>query len=89
MTFDEFTQEALDLGYPETLVRNWPPLTVLATHSHPFDARALVTAGEMWLTVAGQTQHLLPGQRFEVLRDVPHDERYGPQGASYWVARRN
>ncbi|CAN5307794.1 hypothetical protein BH11PSE9_BH11PSE9_33170 [soil metagenome] len=24
-----------------------------------------------------------------VVRGTPHDERYGPQGATYWVARRN
>jgi hypothetical protein len=88
MTFDEFTQEAQDLGYQETLSRSWDPLTVLATHTHPFDAKALVTAGEMWLTVGSQTQHLLVGDRFELRRDTPHDERYGPQGATYWVARR-
>lgn len=88
MTFDEFTQEAQALGYQETLSRSWDPLTVLATHTHPFDAKALVTAGEMWLTVGSQTQHLLVGDRFELRRDTPHDERYGPQGATYWVARR-
>lgn len=88
MTFDEFTQEAQALGYQEMLSRSWDPLTVLATHTHPFDAKALVTAGEMWLTVGSQTQHLLVGDRFELTRETPHDERYGPQGATYWVARR-
>lgn len=88
MTFDEFTQEAQALGYQEMLSRSWDPLTVLATHTHPFDAKALVTAGEMWLTVGSQTQHLLVGDRFELTRNTPHDERYGPQGATYWVARR-
>ena len=43
----------------------------------------------MWLTVAGQTRHLHPGDRFELDAHVPHDERYGPEGATYWVARRN
>jgi hypothetical protein len=43
----------------------------------------------MWLTCHGQTQHLLPGDTFELARDVPHDERYGPEGAVYWVARKN
>jgi hypothetical protein len=43
----------------------------------------------MWLTAHGQTQALLRGDWFELDREVPHDERYGPQGATYWVARRN
>lgn len=45
-------------------------------------------AGEMWLTVEGSTRHLLPGDRFELAAGVLHAERYGPQGATYWVARR-
>jgi hypothetical protein len=43
--------------------------------------------GEMWLTQHGATQHLKPGDRFEVIRGTPHVEKYGPQGATYWVAR--
>ena len=61
----------------------------LAQHTHPFSARAVVVQGEMWLTVAGHTRHLLPGDTFTLERDVPHSERYGAQGAAYWVARRN
>ncbi|WP_269631053.1 hypothetical protein [Pelomonas sp. BJYL3] len=42
----------------------------------------------MWLTVEGSTRHLLPGDLFELAAGVLHAERYGPQGATYWVARR-
>jgi hypothetical protein len=31
----------------------------------------------------------LPGDQFTLDHDVPHAERYGADGASYWVARRN
>ena len=88
MTFEEFTRQTRALGYQETLERHWEPRTVLDTHTHPFDAKAVVTQGEMWLTVADQTRHLRVGDGFELARDVPHAERYGEQGASYWVARR-
>ena len=30
-----------------------------------------------------------PGDTFELEAEVPHAERYGPEGATYWVARRN
>jgi hypothetical protein len=43
----------------------------------------------MWLTMNGHTQHLQPGVIFELEPNVPHDERYGAQGAIYWVARKN
>ncbi len=86
--FEGFAAESQALGYGTVLERDWAPLTVLDTHSHPFAARALVVRGEMWLTCGGETQHLLPGGRFQLDADVPHDERYGAEGATYWVGRR-
>ena len=88
-TWDEFTSRALAAGFDETLERHWEPGTVLDTHSHPFDAQAQVMQGAMWLTVEGITQHLTGGDTFAVSRLVPHSERYGPDGATVWVARRN
>lgn len=87
--FDTFSQQARADGFDEVLERSWAPLTVLDTHTHPFAVQALVTQGQMWLTINGQTQALQCGDRFELARDVPHEERYGPEGATYWVARRN
>jgi mannose-6-phosphate isomerase-like protein (cupin superfamily) len=87
-TFEAFRADARVLGFPEALVRTWAANTVLDTHPHPFDARALLVDGEMWLTLDGRTRHLRPGDWFEVPAGTPHDERYGPRGATYWVARR-
>ena len=86
--FDAFEREALAEGFDEVLARSWDPLTVLDTHIHPFAVKAVVVAGEMWLGCRGDMRHLLPGDTFTLDRDEPHDERYGPQGATYWVARR-
>jgi mannose-6-phosphate isomerase-like protein (cupin superfamily) len=88
MTYEAFEAQARALGYGEVLPRHWQPLTVVDTHTHPFDANALVVAGEMWLTVGGDTRHLRAGDRFELDAGVPHAERYGSEGATYWVARR-
>lgn len=85
--FSEFEAEERARGCSEVLARSWEPDTVLEEHSHPFRARALVVQGEMWLTIDGATRHLLPGDRFDVPPGKPHAERYGPQGATYWVAR--
>lgn len=84
----EFEATAKAQGFDEALERRWDPLTVLDTHSHPFAAKAVVVQGEMWLTVGADTRHLLPGDGFELALGVPHAERYGPEGATYWVARR-
>jgi quercetin dioxygenase-like cupin family protein len=84
----EFQREALMQGFDEVLERVWPANTVLETHTHPFTVKALVTQGELWLTVDANTQHLVAGSEFAQERDVPHAERYGPDGATYCVARR-
>lgn len=87
--FDAFKTKALAEGFDEVLSREWAPDTTLDTHTHPFAVKALVVQGEMWLTVDGQTQHLEAGDPFTLARGVPHAERYGGDGATYWVARRN
>jgi quercetin dioxygenase-like cupin family protein len=87
-TFEQFAAAARERGFDEVVERRWEPRTELDTHTHPFAASARVVAGEMWLTVDGATRHLRPGDTFDIGRGVPHAERYGEQGATFWVARR-
>jgi quercetin dioxygenase-like cupin family protein len=86
--FEAFQRQALSQGFEEVVSRTWAPNTHLDTHTHPFHVDALVVAGALWLTVNGESRHLQPGDRFSLERDVPHAEVYGPEGATYWVARR-
>jgi quercetin dioxygenase-like cupin family protein len=88
-SFEAFKSVALAEGYDEVLERVWAPDAALDLHSHPFAVKALVVQGEMWLTVGGETEHLKPGELFSLDHGVPHAERYGPEGATYWVARLN
>lgn len=88
-SFSEFEAEARAQGFDEVTERHWDPRLTLETHTHPFAVRALVVRGEMWLTVGDETRHLRAGDTFELERDVPHAERYGVEGATYWVARRH
>ena len=88
ITFQQFEADALARGADEVLVREWKPDQIVDEHRHPFAADALVVEGEMWLTEAAGTRHLLPGDTFRLEPDVPHSERYGANGATYWVARR-
>ncbi len=87
-TLDDFRAAALDQGFDEAIARSWAPHQVVEQHQHPFDAEALVVQGEMWLSDATGTRHLRQGDGFVLGRGTPHAERYGPQGATYWVARR-
>ena len=87
MDFEKFEADERAAGCDEVLERKWKPNRVVDSHSHAFSVRALVVQGEMWLTIGDQTRHLRAGDRFELDHDVPHGERYGAYGATYWVAR--
>ncbi|GAC1672974.1 MAG: hypothetical protein NVS9B2_21220 [Steroidobacteraceae bacterium] len=87
-SFQKFEADHRARGFDEVMQRRWPPLTELATHEHEFQVKALVVDGEMWLAVEAETHHLRAGSTFELEAWVPHAERYGSEGATYWVARR-
>ena len=88
-SFSEFEAAARRDGFDEVVPRDWPANAVVALHEHPFAVRAIVVAGEMWLTEGDTTRHLRPGDRFELAAAAPHAERYGTAGATYWAARRH
>jgi len=87
--FEAFKASALAEGFNEVLVREWAPQQVVDLHAHPFAVSAKVVRGELWLTVADKIRHLQAGDTFTLEKSVPHIERYGAQGATFWVARAN
>ncbi|CAJ0787855.1 hypothetical protein LMG19083_01639 [Ralstonia psammae] len=60
----------------------------LDTHTHPFEAKALILAGEIHIRAGGVERVYRPGDTFHLAANAPHTERYGPQGVQYLVARR-
>lgn len=86
--FTTFETSARARGFDQVAERRWPALSEAPTHTHPFSVEALVVQGEMWLTAHGSTRHLVAGDTFQLERAVEHAERYGPEGATYWAARR-
>ena len=86
-SFEAFRAEALASGCDEAMVREWQPDTVIDTHTHPFDAEAIVVQGEMWLSEGDRIRHLTRGGTFRLHAGTAHGERYGTEGATYWVAR--
>jgi len=89
-TLEQFCAVMLAAGYDEVTERHWEPNTRLDEHTHPFDANAIVISGYVWLSVnGGDPKRLSAGDTFHVVANTPHAEEYGPEGASYWVARKN
>jgi quercetin dioxygenase-like cupin family protein len=87
--FEEFSRIHQAQGFDEVLVREWAPGQVLDTHRHPFELKVLVVRGEVLLGCGGEQRRYTAGQGFELAREVPHSEHYGPEGATFWVARRH
>ena len=87
-SFEAFRTEAIACGCDEALLREWRRDTVIETHTHPFDAEAIIVRGEMWLSEGGRIRHLTRGGTFRLRAGTPHAERYGPEGATYWVGRK-
>ena len=89
VSFEAFSAASRAAGFDEVAERRWDPGTEVPTHTHPFAVQALVVQGEMVLFCRGQEHKLGPGDRFELSFEEPHAERYGPEGATYWAARRH
>ena len=88
MTAEEFTEQLRQDGFEQVLTREQPADYFLGDHQHEFDARALILAGEITLTVSGQPQSYPRGTVFALDAGCVHTERAGPQGVTYLVGRR-
>ena len=88
-SFETFQADLLAQGFDEVLTREWAPLQVVGDHAHPFAAKAVVVQGEMWLKVGDAVRHIGVGGGFELEANIVHSERYGAEGAKFWVGRRN
>lgn len=87
--FADFEADVRARGFDEVAERVWEAGTHVAVHGHPFAVEALMVQGELTLTVDDEARVLHRGDRFVLTRDQPHAEQYGPEGATYWAARRN
>ncbi len=76
-------------GFTETLTRSLPPGQAVPEHTHPFDAKLLVTGGAFTLARDGQATTYGPGDVFSVPAGHRHAETAGPEGAAIIAGRRH
>ena len=86
--FSDFNSQAMDDGFDEVVQKDWAPGLAVEKHTHPFDVRVQVSAGQVQLSLASGIQTYGAGQSFYLARNVEHAEQYGPEGAQFWVARK-
>lgn len=88
MDKDEFLATIAAGLYAEIVAVTREADTFLETHSHPFEARALVLRGELKIFIADTARLYRAGDVFHLHARCAHAERYGPQGATYLAARK-
>ena len=88
MTPLEFEASVLTQGYSPVVHVDRAADSSLGDHQHTFDACALITAGEFFISVDGVRRSYKVGDIFRLPAGTVHQENAGPQGASYIVGRR-
>ena len=68
--------------------KSMDPAMQLDDHTHDFDVRGLVTAGEISITMDGETQRYRVGDRFTMAAGCVHSEVVGRGGVRFVVGRR-
>ena len=75
--YDEITPVERALGYQ------------LGEHCHAFDACAMITAGEIQISVGGDAKTYRIGDVFRLPAQTMHTEQAGPAGVQYLAGRRH
>lgn len=82
-----FTDTLAKEGFAE-LVTVTREAGAMDEHAHPFEAKALILAGEIHIRIGDEERLYRAGDVFHLPANVPHAERYGPDGVEYLVGRK-
>lgn len=74
-------------GFPEPVLVERERNGFLDLHSHTFEVRALITHGQMEITIDGEGQSYGVGEAFHLMQNQVHSERYGSDGVRYLANR--
>ncbi len=83
--FNSLTAE----GFAEPVKVSRDPNGFLDSHTHPFEAKALILEGEIKIVVASHEQTYRAGDVFHLAENTAHAEYYGPNGVTYLVGRKS
>ena len=88
MTRDEFLAELASEGFQEIVTVTREAGQSLDTHTHPFEAKALIVEGELTIRARGVGATVSGGRVFHLASNESHSESYGPSGVVYLVGRK-
>jgi len=89
MTHDEFAARLDGDGFSLPRPMTYEPNQKPPMHAHEFDARLLVTGGELTMALDDGAVVLGPGAECEVPAGTLHSEQGGPSGATAVLATRD
>jgi quercetin dioxygenase-like cupin family protein len=89
MNHQTFHDELKANGFDEAVGIDRPVGYAMGEHQHPFDACALITAGDITLVVEGVSRHYRVGDVFRLPAGTLHLEAAGPEGVSFLSGRRS
>lgn len=88
MDSEQFLEMVQSEGFSEVVRVVREPGALLESHTHPFEAKALILVGEIRITTATDDRTYRAGDIFHLQAQEPHAEFYGPQGVQYLVGRK-
>jgi quercetin dioxygenase-like cupin family protein len=89
MEYLNFVNSLASEGFAEPVKVSRDPNGFLDSHTHPFEAKALILEGEIRIVVDSNEQTYRAGDVFQLAENTPHAEYYGPSGVTYLVGRKS
>lgn len=88
MDTEQFLNMVRAEGFNEVVRVAREPGAMLESHTHPFEAKALILDGEIRISSATGDRTYRAGEIFHLHAHEPHAEFYGPDGVQYLVGRK-
>lgn len=88
MDSEQFLKMVRHEGFSEVVRVAREPGTMLESHTHPFEAKALILDGEIRITTAAGDRTYRADDIFHLQAQETHAAFYGPQGVQYLAGRK-
>jgi len=83
-----FLEELAREGFQPPVLVEREANGTLDSHAHPFEAKALIIAGDLRIRTSTGERHYQVGDVFQLAAHEPHSEVFGVEGVRYLAGRR-
>ncbi len=88
MNEEQLTRRLREEGFKHTYVWQDGPDAFYPDHTHPTETAHIILAGEMTLTMGGQTHNFRAGERCDVPAGAVHSARMSAAGCRYLIGEK-